>query len=532
MQASRTIDRLKNEVALTEAPIKILNQPQPPDAPKGSDQGNCIEMNKTVVGTLTTYSITVKYDSASKAFGLYYLKNKGCNTAPNLTNSEFISSNIFKLIEDKSFFTPSAALENDGYREINFNFQTSSGRGSLIGGQSSTVERLAASTVTPRVCRVVSPDKSWFTDFSNKKIRSVNVSITLNLDATNDRLGLTGNHSNIVTSNFIDIGVLNLFEPNGLTVQDWLRVLSDITYYQAPGAPTVTPSNPPKRITFTLGPGLSYTPSGVPSTHFYLAMKLDSTKNFDDASKLAASFCYPSFKDDKNSHYLGMGATDPGDITITPQIYPISCDTGNYPRLTGYLSTLSSEGENAFVQNKVLNTIYPQSNPETINLSNAIYPSTPPERGNFFAGSRSTTAGKFWLGGHFGDSITTTGKGNYYRWIKGFELFKEVNNQNRFADSSRRALQGDAAGYYYTSLFSNSSTTPNDKIYFDISGFGNSYWNAQPGSGLTDYLVVEFGDNRNAGGGNNTTDEMNLNAQIRLNKEITVVPFEFFKTCQ
>jgi hypothetical protein len=236
-------------------------------------------------------------------------------------------------------------------------------------------------------------------------------------------------------------------------------------------------------------------------------MKLDSAKNYGEASNLAASFCYPSFTDDTNAHFLGQGATTAGT----------SCDTGSYPRLTGHLPTLSTEGEHIFFQNKILNTIYPQ---------------TAPSSGNFLS-TTSATSGQSWLGGHFGGSITLPGRDNFYRWIKGFELSKDnSSDQNHFADSARNALQGDAAGKYYNSLFSNSSTTSGHKMYFDIAGSSGKYWNAQSENNTADYLAVEFGDNRNASGGTNTGDEVSLNSSIRLKKDITVVPYEFFKTCQ
>ena len=98
IQASRSIDRLRAEVGLTEIPIKIVNQAQPASAPTGSDQGNCLEMSKTVLGIQTTYSIVSRYDDSSKAFGLYYLKSNGCSTIPDANNSEQISSNIFFIL--------------------------------------------------------------------------------------------------------------------------------------------------------------------------------------------------------------------------------------------------------------------------------------------------------------------------------------------------------------------------------------------------------------------------------------------------
>jgi len=43
------------------------------------------------------------------------------------------------------------------------------------------------------------------------------------------------------------------------------------------------------------------------------------------------------------------------------------------------------------------------------------------------------------------------------------------------------------------------------------------------------YLILEFGDNRGADG--TTTAETDLNAQIRLKKDVSIVPLDFFNSC-
>lgn len=512
---SMAMEKITQEVRKTQSVIRLFDQAQDSGAPVGSGTKNCIEMDRLIRGNLVTFSITMRWNNSSKAFQPFFLKDSGCATAPTSSNAVALSEPIFQQVTGKDFFTPASALESTGYREVNFNYKTSMGSGALAGGINQAATRLSANSPTPHDCRVASPDKSWFTDYGTSLIRTVIVSITLNPDTTNDRVRLLGSRSNVTATPFDSLGVLHLFATDGLTVADWLTVLGDVQYTRASGAPAITTDTLPKRFTFSLGEGLPYTPGGIPSSHFYFAVKFDSAQNFLQANTFAKRICYPSFKTNPATS-LGQGATTAGT----------SCDSLTPPRLTGHLATLSTEGEHELVRTKVLNMVYPQTQPA--NSSSAPF-------GNAFSsGSTSPSTGSAWLGGEYNNGT--------YNWIRGFET---ACTGYQFANASRTAQNNcGAAGLYFVSLFNNSTGTNGYKVYFDIAGNNETpkrYWNTDVGGDTdaasdtsgrrNDYAIIEFGDNRGSGSSSSPA-EGPINSNIKLKKDIMVLPYEFFNTCK
>lgn len=507
---SMALEKITQEVRKTQSVIRLVDQAQDSGAPTGSGTKNCIEMDKTISGNLATFSITMRWDNTAKAFRAYFLKGNGCATAPTSSNSVALSDPIFQQVTGKDFFTPASALESSGYREVNFNYKTSMGSGTMVGGINQAVARLSANSPTLHDCRVASPDKSWFTDYGTSLIRTVIVSITLNPDTTNDRLRLLGSRTNVTATNFDSLGVLHLFATDGLSVADWLNVLGDVQYTRASGAPAVTTDTPPKRFSFSLGEGLPYTPGGIPSSHFYFAVKFDSSQTFPQADTFAKRICYPSFKTNPASS-LGQGATTSGT----------SCDSLTPPRLTGHLATLSTEGEHELARTRVLKMVYPQTQPANS--------STAPFGNAFSSGTTSPSSGSAWLGGEYNSGT--------YNWIRGFET---ACTGYQFANADRTARNNcGAAGLYFVSLFNDSTGTDSYKIYFDIAGNSQTpkkYWTTAIGTDDTngrrnDYAIIEFGDNRGSGSSSSPA-EGTINSNIKLKKDITVVPYEFFNTCK
>jgi Tfp pilus assembly protein PilE len=500
--------RIKQEVQKTESAIRIFDQPQSTEGlPEAAYQRNCIEMDKTVNGTLTRYSISLRWNEAAKGFRPYFFSNQGCNAFVSEDSGVALSDPIFQLVTGKTFFSPAAQQVQEGYPEVDFNYVTSIGEGNFKGGVEASTVRLSANLPTPHECRVASTDPSWFSNYADQRIRSLTVSITLNFDPAYDRLSLLGQHDNIISTSFDDFGVLHLFANEGLTVSEWLSLIGDVQYQRPNDAPRVTPDAPPKRITFTLGEGLPYSPAGTPSSHFYMAVKFDMAKNFADADAFAKSICYPSFASD---NFLGQNATQPDT----------GCNTGAYPRLTGHLVTLTTEGEHEFVKGRVLKMVYPE-----------IQPSGAAFHSNFTRPSSDTAwmGGEVWSVSYNGWSPDFGG----FKWSKGYEISKANSGQNQFADIWGNALQGDAAGFYYVSLQSDVAQVSGYNLYFDIAGnyqWPSKYWGAQNSSSPANYAIIEFGDNRNANGG--TDDERTLNSSIKLKKDITLVPFEFFNSCR
>jgi hypothetical protein len=509
---NNAITKLRKEVQLSDVPIRIMDQTQTNGAPSGTATANCIEMQKFVLGAHTTYSISLRWDDSKKAFKLVHYKTNGCSNTQSASNGTDLSDAFYLKSDANSFFTPRSAQENQGYREINFNFKTQSGKGSIASGLNNTSVELSANSLTPHECRVASPDRSWFSEFSGKKVRTVTVSFTQNFDSGNDRLNLQNTPSGVVVKTIDDLGILHLHAKDGLSVADWISLLSNVTY-KTVSASSVTESTPPKRISFVLGDGLSFSPAGQTSAHFYMAVKLNSTATFATADTAASSFCYPAFNDDTN--YLAKSAkpTSPANSSCS--------STGNIKRLTGHLATITTEGEHEFVKNKVLKLVYPESAPYVSGGYSGAFSTTEADR--------TPTTGQSWLGGEFSSS--------FYRWNKGYE--SSIGNQSQFADTSLSPQAGfGSAGKFFVSLFGTlSGTTPTgQKTYYTIAGNSaspNKYWSVKDGATDSDisHLIIEFGDNRNADGNTNSTTESDLNSQIRLKKDISIVPFEFFKTC-
>jgi len=527
LNSSQSIPKLSAAVALTEIPIQIMGQAQPSGAPSGSDQGNCLQLAKTILGFQNKYSVTVQWDPTSKLFGIFLLNNNDCSTLPTSTNSTALSPYVYTQSNTGlPFFTglsspgtsttgvnnANIASSTTGFYEVNFNYGTKYGTGSLSNGLTTASTRLSAPLIALPLCRVASPDPSWFTNFGSNLIKSATVQITQNFDSNYDRLTYltpTNNSNQIIATNFQSIGVLHLFAPQGLSVSNWLSTLSNVIWQRASGAPAFGTQDAPKQFTFTLGEGLTFSPWGPPintngpAVHYYLAIKLNNNLSSSDANNYAKSFCYPSFTTDS---FLGQSA-----------VSGTSCDTGTYPRLTGYMPTILTQGQNVFIKNTLFNMVYPQTAPSS----------------GAFASSTSPSTGQAWLGGWYGPEYfnQTQGAGNYY-WITGYELFFDSSGTNAFANSAKTAnsIPGGSAGFYYVNFASTaSSATSKSYLYFDIAS--GTWSNNLPNSSFG-YALVEFGNNLNAGGGSNVTDETTLNSTLKLSQNVSQVPYSFFQSCQ
>jgi len=512
IDASNAIAALQKEVQLSDIPIKILDQAQDSGAPAGTGTANCIEMQKLVLGARTTYAVSLRWDSTSNRLKLVHYKTNGCSSPPATSNVTDLSLPIFQKSDAANFFTGIGIQVDNGFREANFNFKTTSGQGTLASGLINTTVQLSTNTLTPHECRVASPDKSWFTDFSGKKIRSVTVAVTQNLESAFDRLAYEGTTSGLEAKSINDIGVLHLHAKDGRTVDDWISALANVTFKRAAGSPAITESMPPKRITFVLGDGLSFSPAGLPSTHFYLAIKLTNTRNFSSTDTLAKSTCYPAFVEDSN--FLAQGAKPSGSSD--------SCgNSGSIRRLTGHLATISTEGEQEFIRTKVLKLVYPESAPYVADSYNGAFSQTDTDR--------TPSVGNAWLGGEFSSS--------FYRWTRGYETSR-TSTEIQFANTNLTPQSGyGSAGKFFVSLKSSlSGTTPTSGhvLFYKIDGNGSPlrYWDVQSSATTADmsHLLVEFGDNRNADG--STGAEGTLNSEIRLKKDVSIIPLEFFNSCR
>jgi hypothetical protein len=521
------LSALQQEVQLSDVSIKIVDQPQNAGAPSGSGTANCIEMKKTVLGVHTPYSISARWDNTSKAFKLVHYKTNGCSSPPVTTNTADLSKPIFQLPDSVNFFTGIGLVVSNGYKEVNYNFKTRTGKGELGSGLANTSVQLSSNSLTPHECRVASPDKSWFTNFEGKLIKSVTVSVSQNYEPGYDILNFLGAPTDVVVKQMADIGVVHLHARLGRSVADWLSILSNITYTRDPTAPAVTESSPPKQISFILGDGLTFSPATATSAHFYIAIQLkprdsnDATtfKYWDNVDAKASSYCYPAFADDPG--YLASGVSP----TATN-----SCSSSDFKRLRGHLLTITTEGEQAFVQNKLLKMVYPESAPYVSGVYSGAFSQT--------EANRAPTTGQFWMGGTPKDSYNL-------KWHRGDEAKNPPNGYSYPTPFATRTTYGGtftgagipaSAGKFFVSLDNSTivnSYNPQDhKLYYTIEGSGSPlrYWRLKSPSinvqhNEITHAVIEFGDNYLA-------LEDNVNAQIRLKKDVRVIPFEFFNSCR
>ena len=524
LNSSQSIPKLTASVALTEIPIQIFNQAQPYGAPTGSDQANCIQLAKTVTGTQQIYSISIRWDTNTGLFGLYQVNNGGCSTQPSTTNSILLSPYVYKMDGNgQPFFTGLATISNGstgvansnitsgtaGYYEINFNFATSFGVGVLANGLTTSSARLVAPLVALPICRIASLDNSWFTDFgTSNKIRTATVQIYQNYDSYYDRLTYIGSTSNgLVVTPFQSIGLLHFYASAGFTVTEWISILSNVIWQRTTNAPAFTSLDPPRKFTYSIGEGLTFSPYGPPvnnygpPNHFYIPIRLTNSLTYASSSSYANSFCYPSFV---GENFLGQNTVASGT----------SCDTGQYPRLTGYLPTIITQGENNFILNTLLQMVYPQSISGT----------------SAFTSTTSTSTGKAWLGGIYGNASDVLSTG-YFRWMTGYEYSLDSGNCNIFAKQDKTSKSFcNSSGQTYVKLASNASTSiRNNYLYLDITNKNWNTWN-NTSSTVADYQIVEFGNNRNAGGSSNT--EVTLNSNLKLTNSVTQIPLNFFQSCQ
>ena len=506
----------------------IMDQQQPYGAPAGSDKSNCLQLARTVNGSQqSAYSIAIQWDSNTGLFGAFLLNNDGCSTIPNNDNSVPLSPFIYTMNSKvPKFFTglvpsaPDSSLLSNfnippntkGFYEVNFNYGIQYGQGTTKNGTLSNSTRLFSRILNSPGCQIASPDPSWFTDFGDNRIRSAIVQITNNLDISidssdpnniqkkyNDLLNYIGPTDGLVVKYFPDIGVLHLYAESGLTVKNWLSTLSFVIWQRGPDSPTLQPSDPPRQFTFSLGEGLTHSPTGPPqnnygaATHYYFAVNLENSKSFDDMNSYAQSFCYPSFASDNK--ILGQSAATKTQL----------CDSGSYPRLTGYLPIIITEGENNFIKNTVFKMVYPES-------------LHAPLGSGIFTNNSSPTNGKAWLGGSY--------DGTVFSWISGYEL---TSSHGIFANSDLTpASYPSSAGYYYISGQPSNALFPS-YLYFDIAT-GN--WNTSDSTVPKEFAIIEFGDNVNASGNNNMMDETQLNLNLKLTQKITLDPSSFFNSCR
>ena len=528
INTSQALTKIRTVVAVDDVPMQIMSQAQPEGAPSGSDSGNCLQLAQTFSGHQRIFSITSQWDPNSGLFGIFLLDNVGCSTPFTIDNSVALSPYIFTMsAKGLNFFTELGASSTGlpsnnptiepGFFEVNFNYGTKYGQGSVSNGITSYSTRLTANIPNGPPCRIASPDASWFTDYGDNKIRTAIVQITNNLDISNDRLSYIGSKDGIAIKYFPQIGALHLYASSGLTVQSWLSVLSNVIWQRSPNAPAIQPQDPPRQFTFSLGEGLTFNPFGPPANnygpavHYYLAIKLDNPMNSTTANSFAQSFCYPSFASDTNpsntNGFLGQSVVKPG----------VSCDSGNYPRLTGYLPTIISSGENNFIRNTVFQMVYPQTQSGLGAIGSTTNPSS----------------GQAWLGGWYDGSV--------FRWISGYELTHDKSG-NVFAITNSSNLINpthfsDSDGSYYSGL---ALTAQNyhipDYLYFDIPSGTWSTGDLQPSQ--ANFAIVEFGDNANASGNLQRNgsllpkDEVELNFNLKLSQKASIAPKQFFESCQ
>ena len=509
------IDEMRRNVQLSQEPIRIQDQSQPSGAPSEYGQGNCILMRRSVAGVLTDYTVSLRYDAAAGAARLVLNNGASCSDTPDHTAPQ-LSAAIFKPEAATPWFVGrSGADAAGGFREVDFQYQAFVGAGSVSTGTALRRARLSISALAQPDCRVASPDASWFTDYGTQRIRTATVSFTLNFDSAADRLSLLGSPTGLTVTALDSIGVLHLYDPSGRTVSQWLALLTDVAYTRVTGAAAVTEATPPKRVSFALGDGLPFAPAGTPSNHFYFAIQLGSAQTFLQSDGLAKSICYPAFASDA---FLGVNSRPAS---------PSSCDSGSYPRLTGHPVTLTTEGEHEFLKAKVLQMVYPQTNMGSDAFSGA---------------TRNPSSGRFWMGGYFGSKVGGGGD-ETFRWIRGFEMSKNGGDHNDFASPDGTPRSGDAAGKYFSSLYSSPSAAAGQYLHYDVAGSSGRHWNAIGATNTVGLAVIEFGDNRNATSANVTGsppsegetvsgDEIALNGALRLKKDVSVVPFEFFRACQ
>ena len=518
------LNKLRKEVKLSNATIKILDVAQDEGAPQDGSTKNCLEMQKLVLGEYQTYSINLQWNSVNKAFKLVLNKSSGCNNALSNQDQEDLSLPIYHKIPGQDFFHGVGTSEDSGYKEVNFNFSTKYGNGIMASGLNNTSVQISIKNVTPHECRVASPDSSWFTDFGvNNKIRTVTVSITQNFEQAIDRLRFEAAPQYLTVTTFDDIGVLHLNAKDGLTTSEWLSLLVNVKYTTNIGS-VVTEGTLPKRITFVLGDGLSYSPSGAPSNHFYFALKLENELDFNSADLKANSYCYPGFTNDTG--LLGLTRNGPNQ----------SCSDANIAskRLTGHLLTVSTEGEQSFINQKVLKMIY-QANDNSSGLSGLFNLNGVNER--------NANLGNTWLGGVMIGQDSDENKCekkywwgselNYirgYRWIRGYEKWPGDSCRSHFAESDLTPLFMYAAPYFNSLPYENANIFTNISYPISMNLAPNQdqkYWNTS--NSYASHLIVEFGDNY---GLKNIDQESSVNNGLKLKKDVQIIPFELLKTCK
>jgi len=509
------IELLKHFVSESETNMEIH------DVGSGLSQ-NCIEMSKTEAGVTSQFSVLIdNSDNASDLYSLYKLDSACPGSIPSDLPAAF-SSDVFKFDDSTLPFNGLGEANDDDsdsnseFAQVEFTFSAQTGTGRVAGGINEQSVILAIAETPDVACNITTVYGSWFSDFGSNLITAATVSINLNFEST-DRVTYSGDDSDITATALNDIGVLHLASEAGKTVDQWAVVFSDVAYSST--ATSISASSPPKRFAYSLGPGLPYTVGGIPSPHFYLAKELSTNTNYNNARDDAADTCYPEFTTDSN--FLGVDAS-------------MSCS----PRLTGHLPTISQEGEDEFIRNKVLKM---------------VYPNTKPSEGMFGSVDKDPTDGSFWLGGRFNVDSDSSCSDDFFRWEDGFEVVKgdKARFANRCWDSSSSfygRLRGDSAGFYWNSINEDSdldnSSNNGFKLVYSIadldSGSPEKYWMIDNGSDEDrDLLVIEFGDNRNLGDTDgdgdddgDDDDESALNAALKLIHEVSIVPAEFTEQCE
>lgn len=470
---------------------------------------NCIEMSKTEAGVTSTFSILIDNSlNDSGSHSLYRLETACPATIPANLGSPF-SSDVFAFNSAVTPFDGIGTADDSGaFAQVEFTFSSTIGKGDAAGGIDDQSIVLTVADRQEVACKISTPNTSWFTDFGTNELTSATVSITLNFAAT-DRLAYVGDDSDVVQTNLNDIGVLHLHSTSGKTVSEWIEVFGEVTYTTT--ATSVSQSDPPKRFAFALGAGLPYTVGGIPSVHFYFAKELSSNSNYNTARDNASDTCYPEFVTDTN--FLGIDQS-------------MDCS----PRLTGHLPTLSQEGEDAFIRNRVLKMVYPATEPTDGTMFGTV--------------TKNPTSGSFWLGGRFNMGSDSSCNDDKFRWEDGFEVVKGNGAEfaNRCGSSGYARLQGDSAGYYWNSIEEISDITSKNgqKLVYSVANLGwgtaEKYWTIRNGTAAErNLLAIEFGDNRNndtnGSGTVDDADERDINSALKLMHEVSVVPSDFFAQC-
>jgi len=470
-----------------------------------------------------------------------------CDNPPEDWGAEVLTKPYFAVRRSagiESFFRGTGPQEsNAGYQTLDFVASINPQKTGL-NSESRTVKLSTGETI-PRACRVASPDGEWFTDFGSNKIQHMTVMFTLN-KSSEDVLRLEG-HEDVKVKHFEDLGVLNLYKRTGKTVSEWLEVAADVVYERTDYT-TVTSQSPPRTITFSLGAGIPYTVAGIPSTHYYFAQQWNGNINWGTARSEAHRYCYPAFVSD-SENFLSRAKT--GSTT--------SCEAADtsYPRLTGHLPTITTEGEHVFIKDYVAQMVYPFGLPvDASDNRNPFWTDTEYSQGREFRVDESghsdtqrrlrtveSSNPTIHLAGLKRKNMHNNSGANHWRWVDGFAMGKDQANQNDFAykqGSNIKPLQGDSAGFFFNSLTKSSSYNNNWSVYFDprgtqVSGEAPKWWKTRSQSSASRALVIEFGDNLNAMGNCHTSNSCNkeqvLNAGLRLSKEVRVTPSEFFAQC-